>query len=406
MPLCFVIMGFGEKTDFESGRTLDLDKTYKNIIKPAVEETGYQCIRADEIQDSGIIDKSMYALLMHADLVIADISTNNPNAIYELGVRHAVRPLSTIVIKEENGKLPFDIARNRIFKYKHLGEDIGVDEAERFRNVLINLIRDIEVNQNVDSPLYEYIRGINPPKLPKEEYQLAIERLAQREKSVFAISEHASNLRDKNNFKEAAKLWKKAHELVEHEPYFIQQWALCTYKSKVPSQRAALLDSLNIIKELNPDNSTNDPETLGITGAIYKNLYRLDKSPDYLDKAIEYYGKGYHTKKDYYNGENYALCLNLKTQYENDPDEITYLKIQAKKVRKSIIESLESTVQGNEINERKDAVWIYATLANCYFAINNSELGNKFETIYKEKLTADWMWSTYEANKTEVLNLI
>eukprot|EP00825_Cyclidium_porcatum_P034023 TRINITY_DN35909_c0_g1_i1.p1 TRINITY_DN35909_c0_g1~~TRINITY_DN35909_c0_g1_i1.p1 ORF type:complete len:133 (-),score=21.35 TRINITY_DN35909_c0_g1_i1:11-409(-) len=85
--ICFVIMGFGKKTDFSTGKTLDLDKTYKNIIHPAVGNAGFQCIRADEIQDSGIIDRSMYALLMHADLVIADISTYNPNVIYELGIR-------------------------------------------------------------------------------------------------------------------------------------------------------------------------------------------------------------------------------------------------------------------------------------------------------------------------------
>ena len=82
--ICFVIMGFGKKTDYASGRTLDLDMTYKNIIKPAVIEAGFECVRADEIQDSGLIDKSMYALLIQSDLVVADISTYNPNAIHEL----------------------------------------------------------------------------------------------------------------------------------------------------------------------------------------------------------------------------------------------------------------------------------------------------------------------------------
>ena len=79
-------MGFGTKYDHITKKTLDLDKTYKNIIKPAVKIAGFHCVSADEIQDSGLIDKSMYALLMHADLVIADISTFNPNAIYELGM--------------------------------------------------------------------------------------------------------------------------------------------------------------------------------------------------------------------------------------------------------------------------------------------------------------------------------
>ena len=97
--ICFVVMGFGKKKDPATNRTIDLDATYKKIIRPAVEQAGCKCIRADEIVESAIIDKSMYALLDHADVVIADISTYNPNAIYELGVRHGLRPYSTIIIK-------------------------------------------------------------------------------------------------------------------------------------------------------------------------------------------------------------------------------------------------------------------------------------------------------------------
>ena len=92
-------MGFGRKKDPDTNRTIDLDETYKKIIRPAVESSNYNCIRADEILDSGIIDRSMYALLYTAELVIADISTYNPNAIYELGTRHVLKPFSTIVIK-------------------------------------------------------------------------------------------------------------------------------------------------------------------------------------------------------------------------------------------------------------------------------------------------------------------
>ena len=60
-PTCFVIMGFGKKTDYgEKARTLDLDATYKAIIKPAVEDCGLTCIRADEVTHSGVIDVKMY----------------------------------------------------------------------------------------------------------------------------------------------------------------------------------------------------------------------------------------------------------------------------------------------------------------------------------------------------------
>src|SRR5437899_10753410 len=93
MGSCFVIMGFGEKTDFQSNpqRVLNLDRTYENIIKPAVEEAGHTCVRADEIIHSTVIDKPMYDNLLSADLVVADLSTANVNAVYELGIRHALR---------------------------------------------------------------------------------------------------------------------------------------------------------------------------------------------------------------------------------------------------------------------------------------------------------------------------
>ena len=92
---CFVVMGFGEKVDFQSGRKLNLDAAYRSMIKPAVEEAGLECYRADEIVHSGVIDVPMYQQILTADVVIADLSTSNSNAFYELGVRHALRPYTT-----------------------------------------------------------------------------------------------------------------------------------------------------------------------------------------------------------------------------------------------------------------------------------------------------------------------
>jgi exonuclease I len=87
---CFVIIGFGPKTDFETGNVFDLDKTFDNLIKPTFEELDIDCFRAKDIRHSGNIDVPMYEWILNADIVIADISTLNPNALYELGVRHAL----------------------------------------------------------------------------------------------------------------------------------------------------------------------------------------------------------------------------------------------------------------------------------------------------------------------------
>ena len=133
---CFVVMGYGQKVNYKTGKTLDLDKTYNNILKPLVEELGMNCIRSDEIIYSGIIDRPMFNQLIGADIVIADLSTYNPNAFYELGVRHALKPFTTIIISEDELEYPFDIQHSVIYKYEHLGKDIGYSEVIRFKNEL------------------------------------------------------------------------------------------------------------------------------------------------------------------------------------------------------------------------------------------------------------------------------
>lgn len=73
--ICFVVMGFGEKTDFQSNpqRVLNLNKTYEYIIEPAVKDAGLKCVRADQIIHSTVIDKPMYENLLDADVVVADL---------------------------------------------------------------------------------------------------------------------------------------------------------------------------------------------------------------------------------------------------------------------------------------------------------------------------------------------
>ncbi|SHN12438.1 TRAFs-binding domain-containing protein [Flavobacterium xinjiangense] len=395
--LCFVIMGYGRRTDFESGRTLDLDKTYLNIIKPAVESAGYQCIRGDEIQESGVIDRSMYGLLIHADLVIADITTYNPNAIYELGIRHAARPYSTIILKEQEGNIPFDLSHNKIFHYAHLGDDISATEAERCKNDLTNLINVTTISNEVDSPLFQYINSLTPYKLEEAEYNSLIKELSEKEKHIFALVEHAKAEMKANNFIEASKIWSKACKKVDNEPYFIQQHALCVYKSKNPSERTALIDALAIIKQLEPDGkSTNDPETLGITGAIYKRLWLIDNDLEYLNRAIDYYGKGFKINADYYTGENYALCLDFMSNENTNPEEKIYHKIEARKTREKIIEIIGAILDSDNYLQRIDLKWIYATNANCYLALNQIELFEEFENLFYQIADIDWEIETYK----------
>ena len=167
--ICFVIMGYGCKKDPDSGETLDLDKTFYHIIQPVVKNLGFECIRCDKNSNSGLIDKVMYEYIWNADLVIADISTLNPNAMYELGVRHTLKPSTTVIIAEEKTNFPFDVNHNSIFRYKHLGVDIEPTEAERCIRELTNQIKEILNKNEVDSPFYTYMKYSSLSDLCRED---------------------------------------------------------------------------------------------------------------------------------------------------------------------------------------------------------------------------------------------
>jgi hypothetical protein len=170
---CFVAMGFGKKTDYQSGRILDLDKSYQYIIKPAAEAAGLECKRADEIIHSGLIDVPMYEQLLTADVVIVDISTSNANAFYELGVRHALRPGTTITIAEDKMVFPFDVSHLAVRKYHHLGEGIDFAEVLRMKSELTEAIRTILQNPQKDSPVYTFFADLEPPVRKKIEQTVA-----------------------------------------------------------------------------------------------------------------------------------------------------------------------------------------------------------------------------------------
>ena len=109
----------------------------------------------------------MYDNLLSADLVIADLSTSNANAIYEVGVRHALRPHRTIVMAENTFSFPFDLNHLSILKYEHLGKDIGFSEAMRVKDTLKTKITTLMGSPEVDSPVFLFIPSLQAPILLK-----------------------------------------------------------------------------------------------------------------------------------------------------------------------------------------------------------------------------------------------
>lgn len=399
--VCFVVMGFGKKTDYETGRTLDLDATYNAIIAPAAEAEGLRCIRSDEIVHSGIIDVSMYEMLLRAELVIADISTGNVNAVYELGVRHALRSQSTIIMKEDIGRLYFDLDHSNTFHYEHLGKDIGHSEAIRAQKALRTLIRRALASPSPDSPVYTYLPRLQQPSMTEKEYRQLLDETEAVQEKLSALIQSGQQAFKASQADEAVKAFTAAVQMKPGEPYLVQQLALATYKGEKPSKIDALIEGLRIIDQLGPDKS-NDPETLGITGAIRKRLWQETGDMAQLDAAIRYYGRGFEVTRDYYNGENLAVCYDFRSKLHADLAECQYDTLSARKVRGATIEILQNLVDSPSFGQRSDILWIYATLANCSFALKQDEDAQKYETAFLDMKPADWEIKTYMAGKAAV----
>ena len=123
-PHAFVAMPFGTKPD-ASGQPIDFNRVYADYIKPALEAAGLEVFRADEEQRAGDIRTDMFQELLLADLVVADLTLENPNVWYELGVRHALRARGVVLISGGRVTTAFDLYTDRKLRYglKEAGPD-------------------------------------------------------------------------------------------------------------------------------------------------------------------------------------------------------------------------------------------------------------------------------------------
>jgi len=378
---CFVIIGFGKKMDYSSGRMLDMDKTYEYIIQPVFNELGFFCFRASDIKHSGVIDLPMYENILKADFVVADISTLNANVLYELGVRHAVKKNTTLVISENELTYPFDLSHITIDKYEHLGNAIDYGEVERFRKLLKEKVTSLLLQPAVDSPLYTFFPNLNIPSFSEIEIE-EIKQNISDDGSLSDLMEEAEKAKNNKEYSRAISILEKAKALKQDNTLVTQRLALVTYKSEMPNRIESLNKALRILNELDPEH-TSDLETLGLLGAINKRLYSELEGEEFLDQSIRFYGKGYYVGNDYYNGINLAFLYNLRAHKQEDDFDSVADFGYARRIRKEVLLLVEDLRADKNWDKREsyDKGWIYLTFAEAYFGLNELE---KEAAILKE----------------------
>jgi MAP3K TRAFs-binding domain len=439
MPSCFVIMGYGNKTDFKQNKSFDLDKTYRNIIKPAVQAAGFSCERADDVQHAGVIDVPMYERLLMSDLVIADVSTANINAFFELGARYALRPRTTIVMAERNFEMGFDMGHVVIRRYEHLGPGIDYDEVERVKAELTEACREIFQTQQIDSPVYTFLTDlVAPSRALNVNAAAALTAAAEREREertraalaqattqaeraaleqpLAALMKTARDARARGDFRSMRDVLRgvRAVQGDKADPYIIQQLAFATYKSSDPDATVALLESKTILIPLDP-HASSDPETLGLWGAIHKRLYEMKElsAQDHVEAltaAIRAYQKGFYLKDDYYNGINFAFLLDCRAAELGGEDAIAD-RVEARRVRERVVEIckqlLEEGIRGESANKKgEEEYWVRATLVEALFGLRKASESEAEFVVAKKAALEPWMINTTEEQLAKLRALL
>lgn len=111
---CFVIMPIADHDGYDKGH---FTKVYEDIFKPACASAGFTAVRADEVRQTNLIHLDILQKLIESPMAICDLSSRNPNVLFELGLRQAFdKP--TVLVQEAGTPKIFDIAPLRYTEYR------------------------------------------------------------------------------------------------------------------------------------------------------------------------------------------------------------------------------------------------------------------------------------------------
>ena len=377
LPLCFVLMPFGKKPAAD-GSVIDFDQVYAALIAPAIQQAQLEPLRADQETTGGIIHKPMFERLILCPFAIADLTTANANVYYELGVRHAFRPWSTVQIIAEGSRLPFDVQMLRTLSYK-LAADGSLDPAgvEAARNAMVTVLQEAKQGAK-DSPIFQLLDGLPEPSLEHMKTDVFRDQVdysekikdklaAAREAGAPAVQAVEAELGDISQLDSgiavdlmlsyrATSAWDDMVALVKEKisrplkdtVLLREQLGFALNRLKRRDEAEAVL--LKLIEERGPSS-----ETCGLLGRVYKDQWddavkagRQILADGYLQKAIDMYLRGFEADwRDAFPGVNAVTLMEL--QDPPDPRRLQLLPVVRYGVQRKIAKG-------------KPDYWDYATL--------------------------------------------
>ncbi|RYZ21851.1 MAG: DUF4071 domain-containing protein [Chitinophagaceae bacterium] len=424
-PSCFVIMPFRKKQYQPAGSgtsvTIDFDAVYEQIIRPAIEDAGMEPMRADKEELQGSIHKPMFERIILSEYVVADLTGANANVFYELGIRHAVKPWTTVSIFAGNSPIPFDLSAFRALPYD-FSEAEGLPNAASTRQAITAMLQKAKEDKFIDSPVFQLVQGYhfhNSATNDKTEVfrdrvaydrQLgaalkAIRNSGELNAGKLAaleafIAEKLSPLEDQESgvLVDALLSYRDIGATCEMEAFVLrlplhlqrtvmvrEQYAFALNRNGRREEAIGVLEAL--LREHGPSS-----ETYGLLGGVYKDyVHAAFRAGDealgfaYLEDALEAYRKGFeYDWKDAYPGVNYAMLLALKG---------------AETELASMLPVVEyAVVRKKERADRKPDYWDEATLAEIALIRRDYAAAARWMTEARKRMPHAWMLETTRDN--------
>ena len=398
-PLCFVLMPFGTKPDPTGRPPIDFNRIYEKGIKPAVESAGMVPVRADEERTGGIIHKVMFDRLLLCEYAVADMTTANANVFYELGVRHAARPRTTQPIYARHQPIPFDVNYLRALSYD-LGanNEFGDTEAAALAGALTDRLKQLRENAvedaEPDSPLFQLLADWRPGDvahlktdmfheqvMKNEEWRAQMDRarsmnkadgvreLQRIEVTLGDLDIHEAGIvvdlmlayRAQQGWTQMIDIYEKMPQLLRNQVMVREQLGFALNrragdKERTEADRNADRDRALKVLQAVEDQQGPNPETCGLIGRIYKDLWDTTRRSDaitargYFKESLAAYTRGFEADmRDAYPGINAATLLDVQGSDES------------KAKRDKLVPVVRFAVE-QRLRAKSPDYWDYATL--------------------------------------------
>jgi tetratricopeptide (TPR) repeat protein len=426
-PHAFIVMPFGSKPGSD-GQLIDFNRVFGEYIRPALEAAGLEVFRADQEQRAGDIRTDMFQELLVADLVLADLTIDNPNVWYELGVRHALRARGVVLICGGRVTTAFDLYTDRKLRYAlkdGVPDQATLDSDQRKLTEMVKATMDSWRGREL-SPVYHLMPNLQEPDWKSlrigdvrefwEEHdawedRIELARKAGRIGDVLVLANEAPiaafradawikagvALRQAERFDFALEHLERGLDIEPENLRGLRETGICLQRLALARAAGHSLDRARAHYRSVLRRYPLDPETWALLGRVDKDAWtatwrRLGRTPQQMREdaadedallraAIESYAKGYRANPGhYYSGINGLTLMHLHRHLAGDARYDREMATMAGAVR---------FAAENEPDERQ-YFWSKATLGDLEVLVGTPDT---VKTAYKEAIARnekDW----------------